>query len=54
MIRRILIAGAATLALLAGAHAAGFLFLAGPGSPPVCSNSLDFSAACNSQYIGIF
>lgn len=23
-----------------------------PGPPPACSNSLDFSDGCNSQYIG--
>lgn len=30
---------------------------AGGGSfppPPICSNKLDFSQACNSQYVGIF
>ncbi len=25
----------------------------GGGPPPSCSNSLDFSDACNSQYIGL-
>lgn len=24
------------------------------GPPPVCSNSLDFSDQCNSQYVGTF
>ena len=24
------------------------------GPPPTCSNSLDFTQACNSQYVGIF
>lgn len=24
------------------------------GPPPVCSNSLDFSDQCNSQYVGAF
>ena len=23
-------------------------------APPTCSNSLDFTQACNSQYVGIF
>ena len=23
------------------------------GAPPACSNKLDFSVACNSQYIGV-
>ena len=26
----------------------------GGGGPPACSNSLDFTQACNSQYIGAF
>lgn len=38
--------------------AVGFGIVAGTvGSappPPVCSNRLDFSQACNSQYMGIF
>lgn len=25
-----------------------------PNPPPVCSNVLDFSQACNSQYVGAF
>ena len=28
-------------------------FTSGGGPPPSCSNKLDFSVACNSQYIGI-
>jgi hypothetical protein len=26
----------------------------GNGPPPACSNSLNFTQACNSQYVGIF
>ena len=28
-------------------------FTASGGPPPACSNKLDFSVACNSQYIGV-
>ena len=28
-------------------------FGGGGGPPPACSNALDFTKACNSQYIGV-
>ena len=29
-------------------------FASGGAPPPTCSNALDFTKACNSQYVGVF
>ncbi len=45
-----------TLLILASAPACPQFLAPGvvvSGSPPTCSNALDFSRACNSQYINI-
>jgi hypothetical protein len=41
------------LALIAAVAHANVLILAGAASGGGCSNALDFSQACNSQYIGV-
>ena len=58
---RIVVVAAALLALVSSASAAGVwlysnnghAFGAHGGSPPTCSNELDFSVACNSQYLAM-
>lgn len=58
---RIAVALAVAAALALAAPAAAQMTMTGVGGttggsgpPPTCSNKLDFTAACNSQYAGVF
>ena len=56
--KRLAVVAAIALALSTAATAQIWIMsnggMGGNGRAPACSNSLDFTQACNSQYVGIF